>query len=149
MDRGLTGALVSLLRLSDDVLNPNLGAGKLDTTGKPEAQNAKTAVSDRAWKVTDKLLVKNSSDGMLADRIDRWVREATKGGRRLGYETEWGQGDVVALLKKPGIQQWDELTVPMSMREVEPGVTLVMDTARLEDGPAWHPRPAPGFGDKE
>jgi hypothetical protein len=137
MDRGLTGTMVSLLRLSDEALNPNLGAEKLDSTTKPEVQAAKTAISDRAWKVTNKASVKSSSDGMLADRIDRWVKEATKRGRQLGYTTVRGQGNIFALLKKPSIQRWEELTVPMSMREVEPGVNLIMDTATLEEGPSW------------
>ena len=141
MDRGLTGTMVSLLRLSDDTLNPNLGAGMLVTPGNAQAQVAKTALSGRAWKVANKE-AKDQSDGMLADRIDRWVKEAMKAGRRLGYQTEWGQGDIVALLKKPGLQRWDEFTVPMSMREVEPGVSLVMDTAKLDEGPDWQPRPA-------
>jgi hypothetical protein len=69
-----------------------------------------------------------------------------KAGRRLGYQTEWGQGDIVALLKKPGLQRWDEFTVPMSMREVEPGVSLVMDTAKLDEGPEWQARPAAPSG---
>lgn len=138
MDRGLTGAMVSLLRLSDETLNPNLGAGQLKTVGKVESQAAKASISDRAWKVTNKADVKSSAEGMLAERIDRWVKEATKSGRRLGYETERGEGDVFALLKKPGLQRWDELTAPMSMREVEPGVNLIMDAAKLDEGPAWH-----------
>lgn len=142
MDRGLTGTMISLMRLSDDALNPNLGAGSLTTIGNPEAQAMKAILSDRAWKVADSKDVKTNSEGMLADRIDRWVKEATKAGRRLGYETEWGQGDVFALLKKPGAKRWDELTAPMSMREVEPGVNLIMDTATLEEGPTWQARAA-------
>ena len=142
LDRGLTGTMVSLLRLSDDALNPNLGAGQLQTVGKTEAKDARASISDRAWKVTDKAGVKTAADGMLADRIDRWVKEATKAGRKLGYETEWGKGDVVALLRKPGLGRWDELTAPMSMREVEPGVGLIMDVSKLEDGPAWRERKA-------
>jgi hypothetical protein len=77
---------------------------------------------------------------MVADRVDRWVKEAVKPGRRLGYETERGQGDVAALLKKPGATAWDEFTVPFSMREVEPGVRLVMDVAKLADPPQWRAR---------
>jgi hypothetical protein len=144
MDRGLTGMMVSLLRLSDEILNPNLGAGQLKTITKQEAKDAKTFISDRAWKVADKAEVKTAAEGMLADRIDRWVKEATKAGRRLGYDTEWKQGDVFALLKKPGLQRWDELTAPMSMREVEPGVNLIMDAAKLDEGPAWQARKAVG-----
>ncbi|MGE4403209.1 MAG: hypothetical protein AB7F61_16220, partial [Desulfobulbus sp.] len=71
---------------------------------------------------------------------DRWVKEAGKAGRRLGYETERRQGDVAALLKKPGVAAWDEFTVPMSMREVEPGVKLIMDIATLPEPPAWQPK---------
>jgi len=149
MDRGLTGTMVSLLRLSDESLNPNLGAGQLKTVGNNEAKDAKASISDRAWKVADKAEVKTAAEGMLADRIDRWVKEATKAGRKLGYDTEWGQGDIFALLKRPGLQRWDELTAPMSMREVEPGVNLIMDAAKLDEGPAWQARKAPTTEEKE
>jgi hypothetical protein len=66
--------------------------------------------------------------------------EAVKAGRRLGYDTERGHGDIAALLKKPGATAWDEFTVPFSMREVEPGVRLVMDVAKLADPPDWRAR---------
>lgn len=136
LDRGLTGTMVSVMRLENDPLNPNLGAQALDNSGKPEASAARKVVSDRAWKVKDKAAGQRA-DTMVADRIDRWVKEAVKAGRRLGYDTERGQGDVAALLKKPGVTAWDEFTVPFSMREVEPGVRLVMDVARLGDPPQW------------
>ncbi|MEW6381438.1 MAG: DISARM system helicase DrmA [bacterium] len=139
LDRGLTGTMVSVMRLVNDPLNPNLGAQTLDNSGRPEASTVRTVVSDRAWKVKDKA-ARLRADTMVADRIDRWVKEAIKAGRRLGYETERGQGDVAALLKKPGATAWDEFTVPFSMREVEPGVRLVMDVARLSDPPQWRAR---------
>jgi hypothetical protein len=44
---------------------------------------------------------------------------------------------VAGLLKKPGAQAWDEFTVPLSMREVEPGVQLVMDVMKVSDLPPW------------
>jgi hypothetical protein len=141
--------MISLLRLSDESLNPNLGAGQLTTVTNQEAKDAKTSISDRAWKVADKSDVKTATEGMLADRIDRWVKEATKAGRKLGYDTEWGQGDIFALLKRPGLHRWDELTAPMSMREVEPGVNLIMDAAKLDDGPAWQARKVPGKEEQE
>jgi len=139
LDRGLTGTMVSVLRLGNDPLNPNLGAQALDNTGSAEAAAARKVVSERAWKVKDKA-ARQRTDSMAADRIDRWVKEAIKGGRRLGYETERRQGDIVALLKKPGATAWDEFTVPFSMREVEPGVRLVMDVAKLADAPPWRIR---------
>ncbi len=139
LDRGLTGVMVSVMRLDGDSLNPNLGAQQLDSTSKPEAGKARKVLSERAWKVKDKAAGQRS-ESMAADRLDRWVKEANRGGRRLGYETVRGQGDIAALLKKPGALAWDELTVPLSMREVEPGVQLVMDVAKLSDPPPWETR---------
>ncbi|WP_201345181.1 DISARM system helicase DrmA [Thiohalobacter sp. COW1] len=147
LDRGLTGAMVSLIRLTENDLNPNLGAEQMNSTGRPEVGRTRRTISDRAWMVTDRKPVRDLTETMVSDRFDRWVKEACKGGRRLGYETERRQGDVVALLKKPGVQVWDELTVPMSMREVEPGVQLVMDEARLPDPPAWRVRVRNDAGD--
>jgi len=137
MDRGLTGVLVSHIRLPSDSMNPNLGAGELKTIANPETTLAKESISDRAWQCVSKRSVKTAAEGMLADRIDRWVKEATKVGRRLGYDEERRQGDVVALLRKPGPQRWDELTAPMSMREVEPGVCLLLDPVKMDEGPGW------------
>lgn len=140
LDRGLTGAMVSFLRLEYDSMNPNLGAQLLDGSGKGEALRARKVLSDRAWKVKDKA-ARTNADNMTADRIDRWVKESVKAGRRLGYETERGQGDIAALLKKPGALAWDEFTVPMSMREVEPGVQLIMDASKHStEPPSWKPK---------
>ncbi|MCP4263903.1 MAG: helicase [Planctomycetes bacterium] len=136
LDRGLTGAMVSLLRLNHDELNPNQGAEKLNDTTKPEISPVKRAISDRAWNVKDKT-AKQSSEAMIADRVDIWVKEANMSGRSLGYETERRRGDMVALLKKPSVTAWDKFTVPLSMREVEPGVQLIMDVSRLPDPPEW------------
>ncbi len=140
LDRGLTGAMVSLLRLENDSMNPNPGAQSLDSSGKEEARRARKVLSDRAWKVKDKA-ARTIVETMTADRIDRWVKEAVKAGHRLGYETARGQGDLAALLKKPGALAWDEFTVPMSMREVEPGVQLIMDDSKHSiEPPSWKPR---------
>jgi hypothetical protein len=134
LDRGLTGMMVSILRLEDDGLNPNLGAGQFDRTSQQFVDIVKKEIADRAWKVKDKL-AKQHVESMVATRVDRWVKEAGRPGRRLGYEPE--RGDVAALLKKPDANAWDEFTVPMSMREVEPGVTLFLDMVKLTDLPAW------------
>jgi hypothetical protein len=149
LDRGLTGALVSLLRLDNENLNSNLGAQQLDSISRPEAVVAKQRISDRAWKAKDKS-ARILSESMIAERIDRWVKEAGKSGRRLGYESERGAGDVVALLKKPGTACWNEFTVPMSMREVEPGVQLVMDAIKHSgEPPAWKLKAKKFKGDPE
>lgn len=141
LDRGLTGTMVSLLRLENDCLTPNPGAQSLDNSGKAEALQTRKAIAERAWKVKDKA-ARILAEGMTADRIDRWVKEAIKAGRRLGYETERRQGDLAPLLKRPGASAWDEFTVPLSMREVEPGVQLIMDAAKYStEPPSWKPKP--------
>jgi len=99
--------------------------------------------------VTNKTIRKDAAEAMTADRIDLWVKEATRGGRRLGYEPVRNQGDIIELLKKPGHQPWDKLTVPMSLREVEPGVNLVMDSTNLDAGPSWQPKAASQPSDDE
>lgn len=137
MDRGLSGAMISYLRLAYDSLNHNSGAQNLVNSGQEEAQSGLVVCSDRAWKVKDKN-AKITIEKMAQDRIDKWVKESNRPGRRLGYEAKRGQGDLVALLKKPGSSGWDSFTVPMSMREVEPGVQLVMDDAiYTSESPTW------------
>ncbi|MGG1940444.1 DISARM system helicase DrmA [Paenibacillus polymyxa] len=137
LDRGLTGTMVSLLRMNHNNLNPNTGAQYLDSHTKPEADYVKEIVKDRAWKVKNDDEAMSNTFEMSSERIDIWSREAARPGRRLGYETEYGQGDLVGLLKKPGVHAWDNLTVPMSLREVEPGVQLIMDVSNLSEPPNW------------
>ena len=143
MDRGLTGALLSVVRLENDVFNPNVGAGVLDKPNKPEAVHAADVIVGRAWSISQEASIKTLASDELKERLDEWADEAGKGGRTLAYEKKGPKKDtMVALLRKPGIQAWDNFTVPMSMREVEPGVRLVMNTARSSGvGPAWTPPP--------
>ncbi|SDO98686.1 Helicase conserved C-terminal domain-containing protein [Lutimaribacter pacificus] len=142
MDRGLTGALVSVMRLEDDDFNPNTGAAALDRTDKDAAKHASNVLVSRAWNVTHESKVKTLATDEIKSRIDEWCGEAAKGGRTLGYEKKGpGKDKMVALLKKPGVKAWDDFTVPMSMREVEPGVRLVMSKVRGGSGPSWTPPP--------
>ena len=141
MDRGLTGTMLSVMRLENDLFNPNRGAGALDRTDRPEVLDVIDTVSDRAWRIKD-TATKELATAELKERIDEWAKEAGVGGRTLAYEKK-GQGRelMVGLLERPGIKPWQNFTVPMSMREVEPGVALVMNSDRLIDRPAWHARP--------
>jgi hypothetical protein len=141
LDRGLTGTMVSLLRLANEELNPNDGAQALNSAASERAAKTRAVISERAWKVTDNRAAKDTADNMVAERIDKWVKEATKPGRILGYETVRNRGDMAALIKKPGAAAWDRFTVPMSMREVEPGVRLIMDDKVFaSEPPRWKVR---------
>lgn len=131
MDRGMTGTMVSLLRLQEAAFAPNDGAMEMTDPAGSSAKFVKDVLEDRAWSVEDKAEVKDRAVEMVKSRLDKWVKANNVPGQKLGYEKRKGQGDVVNLLFKPGKEEWGEFTVPTSLREVEPGVNLV-----LEDNPS-------------
>jgi hypothetical protein len=144
MDRGLTGTMLSVMRLENNLFNPNVGAGSLDRPDRKEATEAQELLVDRAWHISNDAGIRDLATEEIKERLDEWASEANKGGRTLAYEKK-GQSaaTTVALLKRPGAQSWDNFTVPMSMREVEPGVSLVMSTVRITGHePGWTARPA-------
>ncbi len=143
MDRGLTGSLLSLMRLDNEAFSPNEGACKLSKSDQIEITEAIDILVKRAWGVSDLTGTKNLAERELKERADEWAKEVSKGGRILAYEKRGAQAaTTVALIKSPGIQAWDNWTVPMSMREVEPGVSLIMNTSHITDDREWKPRPA-------
>jgi hypothetical protein len=148
MDRGLTGALLSVVRLENEVFNPNAGAGVLEKTDDANVVRAADTLVSRAWAISQEGWVKTLTSDEIKERVDEWATEANKGGRTLAYERKGPNKDTtVALLRKPGIQAWDNFTVPMSMREVEPGVRLIMNTRRFTGTePGWTPPPASDEG---
>jgi hypothetical protein len=144
MDRGLTGALLSLMRLENDAFSPNVGAGELDKSDKPEIIEAIDVLVRRAWNVSETTTIKSLAERELKERADEWAKEVSVPGRTLAYEKRGAQAaTMVGLVKSPGIHAWDNWTVPMSMREVETGVRLIMNTGYISDDHGWKPRPVP------
>ncbi|KXJ47708.1 DISARM system helicase DrmA [Marinobacter sp. Hex_13] len=142
MDRGLTGSLLSLMRLENDEFSPNEGAGQLGMSNQAEIADAIKVLSSRAGNVAEDNARKQLAETELKERADEWAKEASRGGRILAYEKRGPEKDkTVALIKSPGLQAWDNWTVPMSMREVEPGVRLIMNTSHITDDQDWKPRP--------
>ena len=115
--------------------------GKSDQS---EITEAIEVLVKRAWNVSELSSTKSLAEQELKERADEWAKEAGKGGRILAYEKRGPEKDkTVALIRSPGIQAWDNWTVPMSMREVEPGVRLIMNTSHIiTDDHDWKPRPA-------
>ena len=117
------------------------------------AEKVIDVVSDRAWRIKSTDIKSTDIKGTdtkdlaiqeLKERIDEWAKKASVGGRILAYERK-GQGkeNIVPLLERPGISAWRNFTVPMSMREVEPGVPLIMNSMHSGDAPRWRVRPPP------
>lgn len=139
MDRGLTGAMLSLMRLGDEDLNPNDGASSLKNTTDPIVSQVAHAITERVSMVAESAEAQQLAAASIKQRIDDWVKENGVAGRAVAYEKRGKHIDSkVALIKSPGIKEWDRFTVPMSMREVEPGVKLQMNFSIIVDsGPDW------------
>jgi hypothetical protein len=135
LDRGLSGVLVSLMRLWDDRLNANQRAGELQDTD-PLMPEIFRRIIHRAEMATGNVLTGTTVQQMLDERRDFWlnrVHNATD--HRLGYDKE-GQG-VVELLKMPEPTQWRLFTCLNSLRDVEGTVKLIYNPnpAGLRTGP--------------
>jgi hypothetical protein len=149
MDRGLTGAMLSIIRNRFEVLSPNPGAGSMTSPSRPEMVATIDLMTDRTWEVTEDSAKKALATAELKSRADLWAKEAGVGGRLLVYQ-KYGAGPTAyGLLEAPGIRAWSKWTVPMSMREVEPGVNLVMEDDRSPQDPSWRARPTDSPNDAE
>lgn len=140
LDRGLTGAMLSIIRHSYNRFAANDAAGAMDSPSRSEMLETIGTFTARTWEVTEDPAKKNLAEAAMKSRADDWANEAGVGGRTLVYQKR-GAGPVAyPLLSPPGIKAWTDWTVPMSMREVEPGVTLVMEDDRSTNDPTWRAR---------
>lgn len=138
LDRGLTGSMISLMRLEDPLLNPNTGAEALTSPSYATVEAAETSFKTRVLMVEEDHALEQWTDSQMRNRVDDWIDKTSQPGRKLAYEKKGQESDkTVALFQQPGIKQWDRFTVPMSMREVEPGVKLQMIDTKLPTGPEW------------
>ena len=138
LDRGLSGAFVSLVRLAGIDLNDNDGASR--TSREHDfVREATEQLVQRAGRVTGtsgEELVRSA----VAARMDQWMsRKANMGsGARLGYRDK-KDGVTVGLLRNPDNQGWTHFTCLNSLRDVEPTSNLVLNEFGLdrEGEPAW------------
>lgn len=127
LDRGLAGVLAAIVRQRDDATNANPAPQTIDLGA--ESAEAVDAIVRRAEEVTGRNSVGADVRTALAAKLDVWKQRQATGGSVLGYR-ERKDGKTVGLLSRPGSGRWSPWTVPNSLREVEPGVNLL-----LVDGP--------------
>jgi hypothetical protein len=141
--------MLSIMRNTYDPFAPNTGAGAMNSPSRREMQATIGVVAERAWEVTEDSAKKALTEQELKHRADDWANEAGVSGRTLVYQ-KYGAGPTAyPLLEPPGVKPWTDWTVPMSMREVEPGVRLVMEDGRSTNDPAWRARIVREDGDDE
>jgi hypothetical protein len=137
LERGLTGVMASLIRLHTDEYNPNPGAALV--RGGNQFPDLADAVAQRARDTTfpqeEHITIGAHVLQETSSLLDHWAAEATVPGRRLVYSR--ARDAEYSLLREPGNRPWDRFTVPTSMREVEPGVGLLMGSSSVEHLPVW------------
>jgi len=131
LDRGLTGVLVSLIRLGGERFNPNEGAQRIDRDDAL-VRDAVEIISRRAGVATASVDVANETSKSIAGRIDMWEAraQATTGGSKLGYR-ERRDGITVGLLISAEANRGDPFTCLNSLRDVEATAPLLLDDANM------------------
>jgi hypothetical protein len=138
LDRGTAATFVAAVRNSVEPYSRDSDAQDVDLDGEVVGQVTARLLS-RAERASD-----HRGREYLAERIgalrDRWADSKT-GSTRLGYRKRGGKQPLNGLLAEAGGGAWTELTVPMSMRETENEVNLLVPGKGLFDPmlgqPAW------------
>ncbi len=126
LDRGLTGILVALFRLGSAQFNANQQAGQVSSI-TPEMLQIAEVIAIRAATIEGKPEAADLVRSMIQSRFDAWVSQANAvtGGAILGYQRQQ-DGRTRELLKQPYQEDWSLFTCLNSLRDVEPGVALVL-----------------------
>ncbi|MCP4346435.1 MAG: helicase [Desulfobacterales bacterium] len=124
LDRGLSGIMVSLIRLVSDELNENSRAA--DLTGDHEHLiNAVESIIRRVELVEGDKDAGNNVRNMLLERRDFWLKEIERArSYNLGYKEKH---TTKGLLRPTGEGTWKKFTCLNSLRDVEPSVSLILD----------------------
>src|SRR5262249_15464268 len=112
-------------------------ASRIDRT-HPVVQAAMDMIVQRAQLIGNGAEIEHLVRTELSERLDQWLAEAhkTAGGRILGYNEE-PDGLTVRVLRRPGLDPWDDFTCLNSLRDVEPTVGLVLHDGGLDDDPSF------------
>ena len=125
LDRGLSGVLVSLMRLWDSRLNGNLKAGALQDNDlrMPLVFNQ---LAHRSENATQDVSASQRMTHQLNRRRDEWLsRVHNQKDYHLGYQSEGGA--TVALLEHASDNDWEMFTCLDSLRDVEGTTDLILD----------------------
>lgn len=125
LDRGLSGVLVALMRLSHNHLNANDKAGEVDDVD-PLWNTIFELLSKRGENATDDATVAILIKKMLNDRRDKWLSLVhNQQDHKLCYKAEGGA--TVGLLEQASDKRREVFACLNSLRDVEGTVDLVLD----------------------
>ena len=136
LDRGLSAVLGALVRLPGSDYNANQRAGQLDRS-HPYVEAALGEIRRRGRLVRGSQEVEEDLSQWLEYRLDTWLaiaRNTASGGGILGYKNV-RDGRTLGLLKQPTEEDWDTFTCLNSLRDVEPGVALILQDHGMASEP--------------
>lgn len=126
LDRGLSGVMVALMRLSEERLNANDRAGTLQDDD-PLVSQVFDKLGDRARNATNDSLSGERVLGMLRSRGEEWLRRVhNQTEHSLTYQPDGGA--TVPLLEHAVTGNWEMFTCLDSLRDVEGEVDLILDS---------------------
>jgi len=131
LDRGLSAVLASLVRQQDDATNANAAPQMLDPQDAVEPFI--DLIRTRAEDLTSDAGVGVVITQDIKIRADAWLHQKGQTGEVLGYRQKQ-DGKTVGLLHQPSEGPWGLWTCPTSLREVEPGVNLLLTDFVADDG---------------
>jgi len=142
LDRALSAIVAALVRDENPAWNPEPAAAIVDVTSA-RVREAIDAIARRGADVGADASLEADIRGSAQTRLDAWAAKQKRPGAKLVYREE--KGNAISLLEMPTGFDWQLWSAPMSMRDVEPSVNLVIrDEGRSADPePAWYPA-APG-----
>lgn len=129
LDRGLSGVMVSMIRLAREELNANIKAGEL-TRDHELLLATIESIAERAANVEGKKSAGDYVKQMLAERRDLWMKRISDSknpdiAHILGYR-DGRDGATKGLLKMGGKGEWERFTCLNSLRDVEPSIHLIL-----------------------
>jgi hypothetical protein len=135
LERGLTGLLVSVARVTDERNIPSLssetGAGSI-AIRRPFVEKLVDRIVERIAVASQDDLVAEAARGKLILRLDKWTDESDKWSGALTYQKDTVAGGQIVspLLASPETAVPDEnsrlFQVANSMREVQPEINLLV-----------------------
>jgi hypothetical protein len=134
LDRGLTGVLASYLRLQGEDFNANDKAGQVKKP-HPAITNALNLISQRAAIVEGDTSVGDFVRDLLEYRLDLWEKEGQREQKGAVVSYQKGGPLAFALLTKPEESDWQTFTCLNSLRDVEPGVGLILKDHSMDQEP--------------
>lgn len=129
LDRGLSGLLVSLIRLADFDYNENSSANAV----REDSELVRRAISAIGTRAAEVLCDKDAGEAVeseLRARLDHWLALANgPNGSNLAYRPR-KDGTTIPLLDTPSTDDWETFTCLTSLRDVEPTTGFIL----IDDG---------------